>query len=60
MTNEEKLKSMTTNEFANFLDVQIWDLPWCNADVEVDPETKRCKKWDCVKCCKEWLQREAT
>lgn len=58
-TNEDTIKSMSTDDLANFLEVQIWDLPWCDADVGVHPETKRCKKWDCVKCCKKWLQKEA-
>ena len=58
-TNADRIKSMSTDELANFLEVQIWDLPWCDADAEVDPESKKCKKWDCVKCCKRWLQGEA-
>ena len=58
-SNEDRIKSMSTDELANFLEVQIWDLPWCDVTSLIDEETGRCEKWDCIKCCKEWLQKEA-
>ena len=56
MTNEARIRNMTTEQLADFLENDAFEKPWCNPNAEIDPETKECKRWDCVKCALDWLQ----
>ena len=59
MTHIDKLKNMDSTELGVFLEDSIGSPAWCKpSQVEVDPITKECKKWDCYKCAKEWLEEE--
>ena len=58
MKNGDKIRTMSDEELAKWLETKVWDLPWCNDDTPVDDETKICSKWDCVKCALEWLKQE--
>jgi hypothetical protein len=56
MTNEEKIKQMTTNESADLIDCSI--AVFCCEDCKYNPRTGTCKK-DCKKGIIEWLGAEA-
>lgn len=58
VTNADRIRTMTDEELAEWLELKVWDLPWCNDGTPVDDETKICSKWDCVKCALEWLKQE--
>lgn len=59
MTRIDKIKNMDSLELGVFLEDSIGSAPWCKpSDVDVDPITKECKKWDCYQCAKEWLEEE--
>lgn len=59
ITNADRIRNMTDEQFANWLVKHVTDSPWCRPDAPVDPETKRCQIWDCEKCALEWLRQEA-
>ena len=57
MTNIEKIRSMDASELAEMLEDLL--SPWCDpSDDDVAPETKQCKRWDCVGCAEKWLLTE--
>lgn len=57
MTNAEKIRSMSDEELAEFLDIVGEDgISSQYADVPCDC---CCEKTECSKCWKEWLQSEA-
>lgn len=59
MTRIDKIKNMDSLELGVFLEDSIGGAPWCKpSDVDVDPITKECKKWDCYECAREWLEEE--
>lgn len=59
MTNLERIQNMNAEQLADFLENGVFSMPWCNAsEEEVDPDTLKCKRWDCVKCARDWLQQE--
>ena len=58
-TNADRIRAMPDEELADFLENGVFAMPWCNAtEEEVDPDTRKCKRWDCVKCALDWLQQE--
>lgn len=58
-TNADKIRQMSDEELADFLENGVFAMPWCNAtEEEVDPDTLKCKRWDCVTCALDWLQQE--
>ena len=57
ITNADRIRAMSDEELADWLETKVWDLPWCNYYTLVDDETKKCSKWDCVKCALEWLKQ---
>ena len=57
-TNADRIRNMSDEELADLLDEKIWDLPWCDSDAPIDPETKKCLIWDCKKCALKWLELE--
>lgn len=59
-TNLERIRAMEADRMAQFIEEEVFSAPWCDAsEEEVDPITKECKRGDCVKCCEDWLNREA-
>ena len=60
-TNADKLRSMTDEELATFID-EFWSSPWCPDDPPVDQETKRCllHDGDCRLCILDWLKQEVS
>ena len=58
-SNGDVIKGMSIGNLAIFLELNVHSLPWCDGDAPIDPDTKLCKKFDCVKCCEEWLNEEA-
>jgi len=58
-TNIGRIQTMDVKELATFLENDAFEKPWCDAsEDEVDPVTKECKRWDCVKCTERWLKQE--
>ena len=60
MTRLDKLKAMTAEEFADWLDDVYMTGDWCNPNSPVDPETNMClfNDGDCAKCIANWLKEE--
>lgn len=58
-TNADKLRSMTDEELAEWLDFRLSECPWCNPNAPVKPGTNECELYDCQKCALDWLRREA-
>ena len=52
MTNEEKIRQMSTNELADLLDEP--KAVFCCSDCKYNPRAGTCKK-DCKKAIVEWL-----
>lgn len=59
ITNADRIRGMSDEQFAHWLVERVTESPWCKPDAPVDPETKRCQIWDCEKCALEWLRQEA-
>ena len=59
MRNADKLRSMTDEELAEWLDSRLSECPWCNPYAPVKPGTNECELYDCQKCALDWLRREA-
>ena len=58
-TNADRIRQMPDEELADFLENGVFAMPWCNAtEEEVDPDSLKCKRWDCVKCALDWLRQE--
>lgn len=57
-TNHDNILDMSREQLADFLENDAFEKPWCDPNAEIDPETKECKRWDCVKCALDWLQQE--
>lgn len=57
-TNADRIRQMSDEELADFLENDAFEKPWCDPNAEIDPVTKECKRWDCVKCAVAWLQQE--
>lgn len=58
-SNSDRIRSMTDEELAEFLDVKYWEFNQCKPDAPVDDETKECLLPDCKACWLEWLKRES-
>lgn len=59
-TNADRIRQMSDEEMAAFIENDLIGFPWCNAtEEEVDPDSLVCKRWDCVKCAMAWLKQEA-
>ena len=57
-SNADRIRNMTDEELVELFDEKIWDLPWCDSDAPIDPETKKCLIWDCKKCVLKWLKQD--
>ena len=60
MTRLDKVKEMTAEKFADWLDNVYMKADWCNPNSPVDPETNMClfNDGDCAKCITNWLKEE--
>lgn len=58
MTNADRIRGMTDEELAEFLDAEYWKLNQCKSDAPVDDETKECLLPDCKGCWLDWLKQE--
>lgn len=57
MTNEQKIREMTTDELADLIEYPI--AVFCCADCKRNPVVGTCSKKDCKEEIKEWLNAEA-
>lgn len=55
MTNADKIRNMTDEELAEFLDVMVVDGLDCVLGLPCDYCMEKC---ECESCIKEWLERE--
>ena len=58
-TNADRIRSMTDEELAEFLDREFWVLPNCKPDAPQDQETGMCLIASCHNCWLDWLKQEA-
>ena len=57
-TNADRIRSMTDEELANFLDNYFSHWP-CKDDAPIDEETEECLIPSCETCWLDWLKQEA-
>ena len=58
-TNADKLRAMSDEELAEWLDYRLSECPWCNPYAPVKPGTDECEMFDCQMCALDWLRQEA-
>lgn len=57
-TNADRIRMMTDEELAEFLDGEFWVLPNCKPDAPQDQETGMCLIASCHNCWLDWLKEE--
>ena len=60
-TNADRLRAMSDEELAKWLEVEFLKCPWCKEDAPVDPVTKEClvPHQFCWECTLDWLKSPA-
>ena len=59
-TNRMRLRAMSDDELAEWLDYRLSECPWCNPAAPVKPGSNECELFDCQQCCLDWLRQEAS
>lgn len=60
-TNADRIRAMSDEELAKWLEVEFLKCPWCKEDAPVDPVTKEClvPHQFCWECTLDWLRSPA-
>jgi hypothetical protein len=61
VTNADRIRAMSDEELAKWLEVEFLKCPWCKEDAPVDPVTKEClvPHQFCWECTLDWLKSPA-
>lgn len=57
-SNGDRIRAMSDEELAEFLEEKVVTWLWCKPEPPVDPETQECLIPSCRNCCLDWLKKE--
>lgn len=59
-SNADRIRAMSDEELAVWIELRAYEAPWCKDDAPVDPVTKEClvPHQFCWECVLDWLKQE--